>query len=278
MVSAIIKMARPANGVLAFMAVWLGAFVGSKDLSAHIPALMAFSASTVLILSAGNGINDIFGLRIDLVNRPNRPLPCGKLSVKYAAVAFTVMMAAGMGLASAAGKLPALIALFAGLSLFFYSIKLKAIPLAGNMVVGVLTSLTFISGGVIVGNSGEAMVPATFAFLFTVSREIFKDIQDIPGDGAAGICTAPLAWGAKKAWNLASAFLLAGVIYSPVPCLMNNYNLLYLGIMLLGVDGILLWSLGSLGKKPCLENAGKMQRILKYDILIGFMAIFLGRL
>lgn len=195
MILALIKMARPANGILAFVAVWLGAFVAARDFSSHISALLAFSVSTLLILSAGNGINDVFDLPIDLINRPNRPLPSGSIPVKSAALTFTILMAGGVVLSFGAGWIPFLIALFAGLSLFLYSIKLKAIPLAGNLVVGVLTAVTFISGGVIVGNIGKTIVPAIFAFLFTVSREIFKDIEDISGDLALGIRTAPLAWG-----------------------------------------------------------------------------------
>jgi len=277
MVSAIIQMARPANGILAFTAVWLGAFVGGGYFLDHAPALLTFSMATVLILSAGNGINDIFDLRIDLVNRPDRPLPAGKMSLKIAAAIFTIMMVVGIVLASAAGLFPALIAIFAGLTLFLYSIKLKAVPLLGNIVVGLLTSLTFLSGGMIAGAMRNAAVPAIFAFLFTVSRELFKDIQDMPGDRASGIGTAPLVWGIKPAWNLASAFLAAGILYSPIPWLINGYNLIYLGIMLAGVDIVLIYGLVTLGKTPHPENAGKMQQILKYDILIGFTAIFLGK-
>jgi geranylgeranylglycerol-phosphate geranylgeranyltransferase len=274
----LIKMARPTNGILAFMAVWLGAFIASKDFSDHIPALASFSVATLLGLSAGNGINDIFDLRIDLINRPNRPLPAGKVSVRNAVVTCAILNVGGIIFAFIAGRIPLLITLFAGLSLFLYSIKLKAVPLAGNLVVGVLTAVTFISGGVIVGNIGETIVPAIFAFLFTVSREIFKDIEDMSGDLAFGIRTVPLVWGLTKAWNLASALLVIGILYSFLPYLLNDYNLLYFIIILVGVDGVLLWSVGILGKRPCPENAAKMQRVLKYDILIGFMAIFLGKL
>ena len=275
--TAIMVMSRPANGAFAFAAVWLGAFVGRGDLYYYDPKLLAFSSATALILSAGNGINDIFDLQIDTINRPARPLPSGRVSVKNAAITFTIMMGVGVALAFAAGMILGFVATFAGLTLFLYSIKLKAVPLLGNIVVGLLTSLTFLSGGMIAGAMRNAAVPAIFAFLFTVSRELFKDIQDMPGDRASGIGTAPLVWGIKPAWNLASAFLAAGILYSPIPWLINGYNLIYLGIMLAGVDIVLIYGLVTLGKTPHPENAGKMQQILKYDILIGFTAIFLGK-
>jgi hypothetical protein len=52
----------------------------------------------------------------------------------------------------------------------------------------------------------------------------------------------------------------------------------YLGIMLADVDTVLICILGRLGKTPHSENAGKMQKILKYDIIAGFIAIFPGKL
>ena len=275
--SAVAKMARPANGAFAFVAVWLGAFVGGGELSPFVLPLLAFSAATVLILSAGNGINDIFDLPIDRINRPDRPLPSGKLSPKSAAAASSMMMVGGLVLASTAGLLPTLIAIFAGMSLVLYGMKVKFIPLAGNALVGLLTSLTFVSGGIIAGCLSDAIVPAIFAFLFTFSREIFKDIQDLPGDGIAGIRTAPLVWGTASAWRMAEVLITLGVIYSPVPYFVHNYTLLYLGIILVGVDAVLISSLLRLGRDPCPESAGRMQKILKYDILVGFAAVFLGR-
>jgi geranylgeranylglycerol-phosphate geranylgeranyltransferase len=275
--AAVMIMSRPANGAFAFAAVWLGAFVGGNDFCYYDPKLLAFSTATVLILSAGNGINDFFDLQIDRINRPARPLPSGRISRKSAAMIFTVMMVVGVALAFTAGSALGLVAIFAGLTLFFYSIKLKAVPLLGNTAVGLLTALTFISGGMIAGGVREAAVPAVFAFLFTVSRELFKDIQDMPGDKALGIGTAPLVWGIRPAWNLASGFLAAGVVYSPIPWLIQGYNLIYLVIMLAGVDVMLIYGVAKLGKTPHPESARKMQQLLKYTIIIGFAAIFLGR-
>ncbi len=188
-----------------------------------------------------------------------------------------MMMVGGLVLASTAGLIPALIAIFAGVSLFLYGMKVKSIPLAGNVLVGVLTSLTFISGGIIAGCLRDAIVPAIFAFVFTVSREIFKDIQDLPGDGIVGIRTTPLVWGTANAWRMAAVLIALGAIYSPVPYFVHNYTLLYLGIILFGVDAVLIFSVLMLWRDPCPESAGRMQRILKYEILVGFAAVFFGK-
>jgi len=262
---------------MAFMAVWLGAYVGGGELTPFFPRLLAFSTAIVLILSAGNGINDIFDLPIDRINRPDRPIPAGKLSLRSAAVASSMMMTGGLVLAFTAGLIPALIAVFCGISLFLYAIRVKSIPLAGNVLVGLLTSLTFVSGGIIAGCFRDAVVPAVFAFVFTVSREIFKDIQDLLGDETAGIKTAPLVWGTTRAWRMAVVWMAVGIIYSPVPYFVHDYNLLYLGIMLCGVDAVLIVSLMRLWRDPSPESAGRMQRILKNDILVGFAAILLGK-
>ena len=56
----------------------------------------------------------------------------------------------------------------------------------GNITVAFLTGLVFIFGGVVVENPSAAIVPAVFAFLINLIREIVKDIEDVEGDNKAG--------------------------------------------------------------------------------------------
>ena len=272
-----LRLARFENGIVAVVAIWLGAFVGYGQIPPEISSLLFFSAATFLILSAGNGINDIFDEKIDAVNQPERPLPSGRLSRSAAWTFSSCAMAGGVACSFVAGPVPALIAVFSGISLIIYAIKLKAVPMAGNILVGALTGLTFVSGGIISGRPQAAAVPAVFAFFFTFSREIFKDIQDVKGDREVGIKTIPVVWGTEKAWKIALIPTAAGILYSPFPFFFNGYSLIYLGIILVAVDAVLVTSLARLGREPGPENAGRMQKILKYDIIAGFAAIFLGR-
>ena len=108
------------------------------------------------------------------------------------------------------------------ITLFFYAIWLKKTPLIGNIVVGILTGVTFVAGGVTVRSIKETIVPATFAFLFTTAREIIKDIEDIEGDVAQGAGTIAVRWGEHVAVVIASAFMLTLIFFA--------LNLFYLQI------------------------------------------------
>ena len=66
------------------------------------------------------------------------------------------------------------------------------------LIIALLTGLAFIYGGFAVGNPVAAIVPAVFAFLINLIREIVKDIQDIEGDTKAGVITFPIKFGFKK--------------------------------------------------------------------------------
>jgi len=254
----------------------MGAYVAGGDPGALALPLCAFSGAVFLILAAGNTFNDLADIEIDAVNRPDRPLPSGRISPKVAAVAAFLEGAAGILLGFTAGAVPGLIAFFAGLSLALYSIKLKIVPLAGNILVAGLTGLTFICGGILAGNAGEAAVPAVFALFFTLAREIFKDIEDLPGDAAAGARTAPVVLGENRAWRIGAAAALAGILYSPAPFIVNGYSAVYLAIVLAGVDAVLLWSLIKHPPASGREGAGAIQRTLKVIILAGFAAVLLG--
>lgn len=269
-------LCRPVNGIIAAAAVWMGAFIAGGDPVSLAVPLCFFSCATFLILAAGNTFNDLADIRIDAVNRPLRPLPSGRISPRQAGAAAALEAATGLAFGFAAGLIPGVISFFAGLSLVVYSIKLKIVPLAGNMLVAGLTGLTFISGGILAGNARGAAAPAVFAFFFTLAREIFKDIEDMPGDAAAGARTAPVVFGARRAWWTGAAAAIAGILYSPVPFLADGYSIVYLLIVLAGVDAVLIRSLFKHPPSTGPDGAGAVQRTLKLIILAGFTAILLG--
>ncbi len=108
------------------------------------------------------------------------------------------------------------IVLFSILILFVYSKFLKQIPLIGNITVAFLTGLVFIFGGVVVENPIAAIVPAVFAFLINLIREIVKDMEDVEGDNKVGVITFPIKFGIQKSKIiiLISALTLYFLLYT----------------------------------------------------------------
>ena len=146
----------------------------------------------------------------------------------------------------------------------------------GNLLVGGLTGLAFLYGGAAVGNIDRALIPALFAFLINVGREVIKDMEDIEGDAQHHAMTFPIRYGMKSAAVVATAFLLTVVASTFVPFADGRYGMMYLAIVGLGVDLVLLFVIASLWKDMTQKNLNRLSTILKFDMLIGLAAIYAG--
>src|SRR5512137_2479864 len=68
---------RPANCLMAAVAAIIGLLIaGGKEIQAAILIFLA----VFLITGAGNAVNDYFDREIDAINRPNRPVPSGRIT------------------------------------------------------------------------------------------------------------------------------------------------------------------------------------------------------
>ena len=73
-----IEILRPGNAAMAAISIILIAFI---DKTFTLPVI--FAILTVFFeTSAGNVINDYFDYEIDLINKPSRPIPLGRISLK----------------------------------------------------------------------------------------------------------------------------------------------------------------------------------------------------
>src|SRR3989344_737409 len=78
-----ILILRPLNGIMSIIAVYVGTLVAGALL---VPSLNLLLGMLVVFLVSGAGmiINDIFDIEIDRVNKPERPLPSGRITKKKA--------------------------------------------------------------------------------------------------------------------------------------------------------------------------------------------------
>ncbi len=272
-----LELSRPANGVIAFASVLLGglfAVEGQISRLNDIGLLMA-AFSALLLLAAGNTLNDYCDCEIDRTNKPRRPIPSGRIQRREALIAAVLLMAAGTTLASLVNQYVAIIGLGVSASLIGYALWLKRTPIAGNLLVGSLTGLTFIAGGAVFESLRGTLIPATFALLFTVAREIVKDIEDTEGDLKNNARTIAVI-SRSAAILIASIFMGGVILFSPVPYLLGWYSWRYMLIVFIGVDLVLLYLLVQLWKDASKENSLRIQKWMKWDILVGLGAICVG--
>lgn len=209
MAQVFLEIMRPGNCLMAAIAALIGLLVadsGPEPLTAFLVFLAVFA-----VTGAGNAVNDYFDRKIDAVNRPERPIPSGRISPRQAHVWSIALFALGCLAALFINQLAFAIAIFNSALLYLYARNLKVTPFAGNLAVGYLTGSTFLFGGA----AGDDVEITAFLFLLatlaTLAREIEKDIEDVEGDKTSGAKTLPIVIGEGRSSILAAAFVVAAI-------------------------------------------------------------------
>lgn len=290
-----LELIRYGNCLMAGFAALIGLAIAFNILSGANPEVSGFkespAASSVLLNSfsileaalvflvvflvsgAGNAINDYFDVEIDAINRPERPIPSGRVGTKEA-LSFSLFL---FSLASALGFLInpicGFIALFNSLLLIFYAKTLKSTPFFGNLSIGYLTGSTFLFGASIFGFKGLKALAILFllAALATTAREIIKDIEDMEGDKREGADTLPLRIGARKAGFFAGFIGFLAVLLSPLPYLMEVLGSRFLYLVSFA-DLVFFAAIFQLLAKKNPTKASKLFKLAMLLSLISFLA------
>ncbi len=274
-----IEIIRPGNVIMATIAVILIAIINH---AITIPVILAIL--TVLFeISAGNVINDYFDYKIDIINKPSRPIPSGKIKLnaarKYAYILFALGTICGL-LISLLTKnwIPLLIVIFSDIVLYFYAYKLKSTPLIGNLTVGFMTGLCFVFAGYSVGNPKIIFISALlgfFAFIMTSAREITKDIEDIEGDAKEGAKTFPILYGEKLSSRIIFLLIIIDCALCPLLYFERIFTIVYLAIIIIAVI-LFVYSSIMIVRKQDVTTASKTSKYLKIGMLIAFVSFALG--
>jgi geranylgeranylglycerol-phosphate geranylgeranyltransferase len=226
-----------------------------------------------LISGAGNSVNDYFDIKIDSINRPERPIPSGRVKLNEALYFSYLLFGFGTLLAFSINQFCGFIALFNSLLLIFYAKTLKGTPLLGNLSIGYLTGSTFLFGASVFGSGGLRALFVLFVLsaLAITAREIVKDIEDMEGDKMEGADTLPLRIGAKKAGYLAVLIGFLAVLLSPLPYLMSVLGRNYLYLVLLADLGFFAAIYQILARNNPAKSS-KMFKIAMFFALLAFIA------
>jgi 4-hydroxybenzoate polyprenyltransferase len=182
--------------------------------------------------AASNAINQIYDLEIDRLNKPNRPLVTGELSVRevwgfswifYALALIPTWLVVPYPYESLGDKLYAPLSehatFFIYLAGLVFTFVYSAPSLGRTKVRGMLANLTIaVPRGVLLKVAGWAMVAQIFYVepwfmgsvfgLFLIGAASTKDFADIPGDRAGGCKTLPIVYGVRKAVWIISPFFI----------------------------------------------------------------------
>lgn len=271
-----IKITRPINVLITFIVVVVAILISAQH-QIELSKIILVSLSAALIAAAGNIVNDIYDIETDKVSHPNRVLAQGLLSKKEAVFLYNFFNVIAIILASRISDYLIVIVLFTIILLYVYSAYLKKLPLVGNIVIAFITGLAFIYGGFAADNPNGAIVPAVFAFLINLIREIVKDIQDIEGDSKLSFKTFPILYGIKKSKKIILFFTILLTGFTFYPFITQLYKIEYFLIVMIFVNPLLLLSLKILFDMKKENRYKIVSNILKINMILGLIAIWFGR-
>ena len=246
--------------------------------------------SLICITAAGYIINDIFDLKSDLINKPEKVFVGTYFSEEksqrlYKWINF-IGIITGIGLALNLNK-PSFSLIFIGTSilLYYYSKKLKPKPLIGNLLVSFLISLCILILLILDINPANKSIDqnivisifymlATFAFFINLIREIVKDLEDIKGDYKLNMNTLPilLGRGRTKMILLFLALFPIGLLVYIIVKFSALYNILTFYLLFFSLLPMLFIVLKIKSAKS-IKNYKTISNYLKIIMLLGITSL-----
>lgn len=210
---AYLQLTRPANIITAIADIWAGfAVSGAAALllsqnseigNAYVLPLIWLSLSTIGLYGGGVAFNDVFDAKLDAIERPERPIPSGKVKQSHAAWMAASLILLGILAAFQVNLWSGFIALAVGLLAVLYDAwgKHQAIfgPInmglcrAGNLLLGIsvipdllpdfwslgliplayVSAITMISRGEVHGKNKNALIGGLGIYIIIISGLLF---------------------------------------------------------------------------------------------------------
>ena len=225
------ELSRPFTLVAPALGVVSGAITaaGAVPWDPWTPEMVQFTVIGALMAAtlnaASNSLNQIYDLEIDRVNKPQRPLPSGRLSIKdawiFTAVTYVVALILAWLVAPEGRHECFWIVLVATVFTFIYSC-----PPLRTKQRGIWANITIaIPRGVLLKVAGWSCIKTIFGLepwfiggifgLFLLGASTTKDFSDMEGDARGGCVTLPIKYGVKRAaWLISPSFILPFLLIS----------------------------------------------------------------
>jgi 4-hydroxybenzoate polyprenyltransferase len=232
--------------------------------------VLASSAS----IAGGYIINNFYDSEKDLINRPQKSMLDRLVSQNTKLLFYFVLNFLAAIMASYVSFRAVIFFSLYIFGIWFYSHKLKKLPVIGNLTSAILTIIPFFAVFIYYKNFETVIfVHAMFLFLIIAMRELTKDLENIKGDLALNYKTIPIVYGERTSKTMLT--ILAILTLIPAYLLIFNFNVgkmnyfFFLSVVLLAIFLLLLWKSNSKSQYLILHN------ILKFIIVAGVFSILL---
>jgi len=272
-----LDLIRPANCVMLGFAVIVGAFVSKPPTTPTLQLALGFFTGFFMCAYSMAG-NDVYDLEVDRVNRPDRPIPSGRITVTQASKLSLVMLAVGVGCSVLSlNPLAVVIAVAYAFISWLYNSRAKKTGLPGNLIVASSLAIPFIYGGAVSGGSiggSLLLMMALTAFFSGVGREVVKSMADVEGDAKRQVNSLARARGLGFAAGVGAFFFSLAVLTSWVPLLTGLSNQLYsYGVIV--PDVIFVYLAVAIVGRHDPQSAYRVKRIALAGMTLGLL-VFIG--
>jgi homogentisate phytyltransferase / homogentisate geranylgeranyltransferase len=201
------------------------------------------------------GLNQLYDVEIDRVNKPDLPLASGKFSIAQGKWIVGITGILAIGIAAFLGKWllgTVLLSLAIGTAYSLPPIRFKQYPLLAAICIltvrGCIVNLGIFSHFNLVF-TGVDLIPPTvwvltlFILVFTIAIAIFKDVPDLEGDRQYQIQTFTMVVGKSNIFNLtrwAITIAYLGTVGAGL-LILSTVNIWFLAISHTGLLGLLWW-------------------------------------
>jgi homogentisate phytyltransferase/homogentisate geranylgeranyltransferase len=162
------------------------------------------------------GLNQLYDVEIDRVNKPDLPLAKGEFSLKQGQYIVGLTGGLALLLAASLGKellTTVAVSLIIGTCYSLPPVRLKRFPLLAALCIltvrGIVVNVgLFLYFSKTLGATGTLSLPPSlwtltlFILIFTIAIAIFKDVPDLEGDQQYKIHTFTLLFGKSSVFNL----------------------------------------------------------------------------
>lgn len=183
-----------------------------------VPPLLG-SVMAATLNAASNGLNQIYDLEIDRVNKPGRPLPSGRLSIReawiFTVAGFIVSFVLAWFVAPGSRHECFWLAFAATIITASYSMppfRTKRLGIWANVTIaiprGVLLKVAGWSSVKTIVGVEPWFIGGIFG-LFLIGATTTKDFADMEGDRRDGCRTLPIQYGVRRAaWMISPSFVV----------------------------------------------------------------------
>lgn len=138
-----LELLRPPNVVTAIADVLAGYAVAGRGQGARLAWLLA---ATVCLYAGGVVLNDYCDRRVDATERPERPIPSGRVTARAAGTLGAVLLVAGVFLAFGGDMSAGAVAMALAACIIVYDGRAKRHAFAGPVVMGSCRALNLVLG------------------------------------------------------------------------------------------------------------------------------------